>query len=83
MRIVAKGMISPNYWGHGRAWPRHSQIEVDVTPEEYEAIATDKNIVCVAVPEPLQEVIYHPGHSDATANLDKPRRGRPPNVKAE
>ena len=51
MKIAAKGMISPAYWGHGRQWPRNSQVEVEVTPAEYEAIATDPNIVSVVMAE--------------------------------
>lgn len=59
MKIVAKGMISPAYWAHGRQWPRHSQIEIEVSKDQYEAIAADVNIVSVVIPEarPTLEVM--------------------------
>lgn len=55
MRIVAKGMISPRYWGHGRQWPRDAQVEYDVTASEYEAIAADRNIVSIVIQDQSPE----------------------------
>lgn len=55
MKIVARGMVSPWYMGYGRMWPRHAQVEVDVTEHEFEQIAKDQNIVFVIVPSQQQQ----------------------------
>ncbi len=50
MRIAAKGMLEDGYKAHGRTWPRSRQIEIEVSREEYAAIARDPHIVSVVIP---------------------------------
>ena len=51
MRIAAKGVLETGYWKFGRKWPRDQQLEIEVTPEEYAVISTDRNIVSVVIPD--------------------------------
>jgi hypothetical protein len=51
VRIAAKGMLEAGYVAHGRTWPRSRQIEIEVSREEYAAIARDPHIVSVVIPE--------------------------------
>lgn len=52
MKLLAKGILSGGYWGHGRHWPRAHAVEVDVTEEQARRILADDHIVAIVVPEP-------------------------------
>lgn len=55
MRVAVKATLPTGYWTLGRHWPRHPQIEVDLTTEEYAQIVDDMNLVSVVIPDVVAE----------------------------